>query len=420
MAKVIDELLIAIGFDPDESGAKAVQSSFDGIRSAALQMGGAITGALSLKSITTDFAQANDAMGKFSDFMKADVSLVYDFARAIEHNGGAADDAFSAIERLAEIQDSLSTGVGVDWMKDVAIASNGMFDPSVIQRGMSFNQILSSIAGEMEGLNADQRRRTSSALGFDMGVAQTLQSRDYLKSQLDAVRQFGTVTKGMTKVAADFNDASQDLRDLSLDIRNEISLGLLPTIIDQMREVSSFYSDNREEFQKGIEEIVPYLETTAQAVLALVAIQGGKKGATMLAANLPTAAAVVVATGLMDEYTKQQQGEFNLFDSMSSRWDAQKQEWSSWFNGSENTGMPVSMLGLPDSDIMNKPGVNQSQKDEFMSRSAKMLNSSSVVNHNNITIQASGLTEKQMEGVVYKVINGAANQTEQDLKVNSQ
>ncbi|AUR88359.1 hypothetical protein NVP1112O_41 [Vibrio phage 1.112.O._10N.286.46.B11] len=57
---------------------------------------------------------------------------------------------------------------------------------------------------------------------------------------------------------------------------------------------------------------------------------------------------------------------------------------------------------------------------DAMQQTTNSSSSRSVVNHNNITIQASGLTEKQMEGVVYKVINGAANQTEQDLKVNSQ
>ncbi|AUR83832.1 hypothetical protein NVP1042O_44 [Vibrio phage 1.042.O._10N.286.45.B8] len=57
---------------------------------------------------------------------------------------------------------------------------------------------------------------------------------------------------------------------------------------------------------------------------------------------------------------------------------------------------------------------------DAMQQTTNSSSSRSVVNHNSITIQASGLTEKQMEGVVYKVINGAANQTEQDLKVNSQ
>lgn len=46
--------------------------------------------------------------------------------------------------------------------------------------------------------------------------------------------------------------------------------------------------------------------------------------------------------------------------------------------------------------------------------------SSRSVNYNQVTINANGMSQSQVEGVVYKVINGAATQTEQDLKVNSQ
>ena len=60
------------------------------------------------------------------------------------------------------------------------------------------------------------------------------------------------------------------------------------------------------------------------------------------------------------------------------------------------------------------------QTSQFGSFDASTSSSKSSVNYNSITIQAGGMSEKQVEGVVYKVINGAATQTEQDLKVNSQ
>lgn len=375
MAKVIDELLIGVSVDADEKEFNEVQSGFDQIKSSALSLGAAIAGGLSIDALlgkTNELAAEWDGLAKETMAFEIDPILLQNLQHMSESLGGAKEDAMGLLLNLRSTQQGLQIG-NLGYLEELTKITGQDVIP-LFQSGDE-EDILKRLIGLFGDMNTEQRQAAFDVMGFTTGTRNLMQtSVEGYEAMIARSNELGNITKENTTRAENLQQAYTDAAKAS----------------------DAAWQDFYGNLMEGSTTSLNYITNK------LVEARKAQEGSEGFFQTYQAAAGDVVESSIGDLLG-------GLFDKIAP------EDWRSNPMFSKE-----ALESAPSGEGVIGTGVSDQYRDDFMSRSAKMLNSSSVVNHNNITIQASGLTEKQMEGVVYKVINGAANQTEQDLKVNSQ
>lgn len=93
MASVLSSFLVGIGWDTQDfdKGTKNIERSLGGVKTTALQVGAALTGAFGAKALTVDFAKRTDTISQFSAALgvaASDVQGLVEVARWSGLGGG--------------------------------------------------------------------------------------------------------------------------------------------------------------------------------------------------------------------------------------------------------------------------------------------------------------------------------------------
>tara|TARA_B100001057_G_scaffold439975_1_gene473575 strand:+ start:505 stop:1665 length:1161 start_codon:yes stop_codon:yes gene_type:complete len=386
MAKVIDELLIGVSVDADEREFNEVQSGFDQIKSSALSLGAVLAGGLSIDAIlgkTSELAAEWDGLAKETAAFEVDPILLQNLQHMSESLGGAKEDAMSLLMNLRSTQQGLQVG-NLGYLEELTKITGQDVIP-LFQSGDE-EDILKRLINLFGDMNTQQRQAAFDVMGLTTGTRNLMQtSVEGYEAMIARSNELGNITKENTTRAENFEQAWTDAAKASDAAWQNFYGSLMEGSTESLNYVTGKLIESRKA-QEGSEGFLQ----TYQA-----------------------AAGEVVQSTFSDIYE-------SILDKIAP-------------DGWQNNPM-LSRDALIEStpyERESSSGVSDEYRDKFMARSAEMLNqgatnnttnrsSNSVQNYNNITIQAGGMTQGQVEGVVYKVINGAANQTEQDLQVNSQ
>lgn len=243
MSEKIDELLVGLGMDIDDRSFQQAQSNFNGVRSAALQFMGAIGSGIGFDALTRQFAASNDQLGKFANTLGVAPELVDSLGYALERSGGQASDAYASIQNMQSLFDDFYRG---ETGRFDAAAIYG-FDPRTILEAENIADAYERLADATQNMGTDQRRRVLQALGLGSTAEITLfeGGSDALRDYFSEAQRLAPMTREMTQVASDFNDEmSRTTRSLK-GISDEISLQLLPGLIDFSTWVRTFAEENR-------------------------------------------------------------------------------------------------------------------------------------------------------------------------------
>jgi hypothetical protein len=376
MAKVIDELLIGVSVDADEREFNEVQSGFDQIKTSALSLGAVLAGGLSIDAIlgkTNELAAEWDGLAKETMAFEIDPILLQNLQHMSESLGGAKEDAMGLLLNLRSTQQGLQVG-NLGYLEELTKITGQDVIP-LFQSGDE-EDILKRLIGLFGDMNTEQRQAAFDVMGFTTGTRNLMQtSVDGYESMIARSNELGNITKENTTRAENLQQAYTDAAKAS----------------DAAWQ--NFYGNLMEGSTTSLNYITEKLVEARKA-------QEGSEG---FFQTYQDAAGDVFESSIGDLLG-------SLFDKIAP------EDWRS---------NPMFSKEALESSISNSESNQSSSISNTTNQSSSVSNtnnksSNSVNNYNNITIQASGLTEKQMEGVVYKVINGAANQTEQDLQVNSQ
>lgn len=376
MAKVIDELLIGVSVDADEREFNEVQSGFDQIKSSALSLGAILAGGLSIDAIlgkTNELAAEWDGLAKETMAFEIDPILLQNLQHMSESLGGAKEDAMGLLLNLRSAQQGLQIG-NLGYLEELTKITGQDVIP-LFESGDE-EDILKRLIGLFGDMNTEQRQAAFDVMGFTTGTRNLMQtSVEGYEAMIARSNELGNITKENTTRAENLQQAYTDAAKASDAAWQD------------------FYGNLMEGSTKSLNYITDKLVEARKA-------QEGSEG---FFQTYQAAGGEVVESTFADIIG-------SLFDKIAP------EDWRS---------NPMFSKEALESSISNSESNQSSSVSNTTNQSSSVNNtnnksSSSVNNYNNITIQASGLTEKQMEGVVYKVINGAANQTEQDLKVNSQ
>jgi len=365
MAKVIDELLIGVSVDADEREFNEVQSGFDQIKSSALSLGAVLAGGLSIDAIlgkTNELAAEWDGLAKETMAFEIDPILLQNLQHMSESLGGAKEDAMGLLLNLRSTQQGLQIG-NLGYLEELTKIT-GQDVISLFQSGDE-EDILKRLIGLFGEMNTEQRQAAFDVMGFTTGTRNLMQtSVEGYEAMIARSNELGNITKENTTRAENLQQAYTDAAKAS----------------------DAAWQDFYGNLMEGSTNSLNYITDK------LIEARKAQEGSEGFFQTYQAAAGEVVESSIGDILE-------GIFDRIAP------EDWRT---------NPMFSKDALESSISN------SSSETNTSNTTNNKSSNSVNNYNNITINAGGMTQGQVEGVVYKVINGAANQTEQDLQVNSQ
>lgn len=265
MANTITNFLVGVGFSFDEKSADQIGSSIDGVKSKALQLGAVVAGAFGIKALTTDFANANDSLGKFSQTFGVTADDVSSFGRALEHEGGTLESFISQLEGLERLRAGTQQGD----FGFVAAAQLAGVDTQPFIDATNATEAYLALAEQFRGLSGQQRINAAAAFGLDDASIRLLsRGRDGVEQLVTQQKLMRPVTDAMTQSSAEFNDQMQDLSTNIGGFADRISERLLPEINNVVAGMNEWIAANRELLNLGIEKTLDFAIDNPNAVAA--------------------------------------------------------------------------------------------------------------------------------------------------------
>ena len=259
--EVLEETKDAI-VDTDKAAESLGESFLDAIGSAK----GAIAGLLSIGAVTASVvaqAAATDQLGKFSQRIGENIEDVGAWGEAVTRSGGSMEGFQGTIETLTDSLTELSITGGGDAAETLAMLGIAAFD-SAGQVKSAFD-LLPEIAESFEGLTAAESANLGKKLGLDQGTILLLQQgRNSVEELVARQKSLGVVTNEDAKIAADFNDAVDDLGQVFGSVTRMIGAYLLPALTGTFKGIENivlFMVDNKPfviAFFTGIAAVVSY------------------------------------------------------------------------------------------------------------------------------------------------------------------
>lgn len=293
MAEQIDELFVKLGLQTDARAFSEAQNQFDGLKSRALQFGAAIGAGFGLNELTFGFAQATDRMAKFAETFSVTPQFVDELGFAFEQIGGTSDDAFSSIQRVADLIEQTEWGeIPIDAFREAG------FDPYLLQGVTDIATAYERISEATQGLDMESARRALGALGFSNEEIRLFrQGPAGIEAMRADARALADIDQDMIEQAAAFQEATSRLGRALGGVADEISKLFVGDLADTLNSLADFLGDNRDNIADFADEALPILAGIASGIGALVAIQGGRAALGALA-NIPGATALAAGVGV--------------------------------------------------------------------------------------------------------------------------
>jgi len=289
--ETIEETKTAV-IDTDKAAERMGETFLETIGSAK----GAIAGLLSLGAITASVvyqAAVTDQLGKFSDRLGLNIEEMGAWQIAVERSGGTAEGFQSSVESLNDNLSELAmTGSGP---AAEAFARLGISATNSAGQMKGVFELLPEIADQFEGLSKAQTVELGKKLGLDQATILLLQQgRRSVEDLIAHQKELGVATAEDAAIAATFNDAMDDLKQVFGSLTRNVGAYLLPAfteILLGVQKIVVFLRDNQE-------LVVGFFVAVAAILTGVYLPAMVKVAAATIAANLPMIAMIGVATAV--------------------------------------------------------------------------------------------------------------------------
>ena len=279
--RVLESFLIALGLKVDEKSFQQGQNAFTGLTNSALKLGAVLASKLAIDKVVGDFKAAGTELDNFNRLTGLSTQNVQVLGQALAAQGGNAQDAFAAMQKIQDLMASPITG-NVGWFGDVAKLG---LDPRAIIGAQDTAEALANIAGAFEKMTPLNQRLAGQALGFDESTIRLLmRGRDAVEQQLDSRGKLGIMTQEQVEDAARLTKATSELNLVFTDMGNTIAGELVPAFAEMAEDFTEFYRNNKELVDSGLEAFFGTLAKNIELVSAALILMGGASALKGLAA----------------------------------------------------------------------------------------------------------------------------------------
>jgi hypothetical protein len=279
MASTIKNLLIGIGFDYDKKSQKQVESSIDGLKSKALQLGAVVGGAFGIKALTVDFANAKDELGRFSEVFGVTASDVHAFGLAIQREGGTLDSFMGQLQGIEKMRAGLLKG-DAGFIAEVGRAK---IDANVLINAKDANEALILLADQFKNLSQQERINAAQALGLDETMLRLLsRGSDEVRVLINNQKELRDVDDQMTEASRQFNAQLHDLQANIGGFSDQVGARLLPHVTEAIVQTNNWIGANRGLLDSGLNEFLSAVEENFIAIGAALGLLAASKAFMML------------------------------------------------------------------------------------------------------------------------------------------
>lgn len=270
MASTIANMFVGIGFDFDKNSTKGVESAMDSFKSKAIMVGAAAAGAFGLKK-TSDWAQATDDLGKFSERFGVAASDVSAFDRALQHAGGSAGEFQGVIANLSQKQ-SLTGADKATMLAGAARDGIAGAVQSVIDATDATEGFLKA-ADAIQGMSPDKQERFFKTMGFsDAQVRLLREGRSEIMKTVAKEKQMRDVSDEMTKTSAEFNDTMQNMGTILAGISDHVFMPVTKALTSIIAGMNDWLMANFELITSGIDSFMDLLGDNVLFVAGAMAL----------------------------------------------------------------------------------------------------------------------------------------------------
>lgn len=292
--RVLESFLIALGLKVDEKSFQQGQNAFAGLTNSALKLGAVLASKLAIDKVVGDFKSAGTELNNFNRLTGLSTQSVQALGQALSAQGGNAQDAFAALQKVQDLIASPITG-NVGWFGDVAKLG---LDPNAIIGAQDTADALANIAESFEKMTPLNQRLAGQALGFDESTIRLLMTgREAVEKQLESRGKLGIMTQKQIEDAARLTKATSELNLVFTDIGNTIAGELVPAFADLAEDFTEFYRSNKELADSGLEAFFGTLAKNIELVSAALILMGGASALKGLAALRALAFGAAAAGG---------------------------------------------------------------------------------------------------------------------------
>ena len=273
MAKTISNLLVGIGFDLDKKSTDKVGSGIDSIKSKALKLGGVVAGAFGIKALTSDFANAKDDLGKFSEVFGSTANNINAFGNALKLEGGTLGGFMNQLASLEKFRAGLAVGdAGF-----IAAAGRAGLDTQALIQAKNATEGYLALADQFQRMTKQQRINAADALGLDEASIRLLaKGRTGIEQVVEQQKKMRPITDAMTKSSAVWNDELQNLGTNIGGFADRISGKVLPQINNLIIGTNEWLSSNQGVINSGIDGFLNIVGDNLLAIgVAVTALTAG-------------------------------------------------------------------------------------------------------------------------------------------------
>lgn len=243
------------------------------------------------QGVIQGFADFNTKLGASTSLMGYNVEKISAMGGALKRFGGDTDSVINLLNSLNSSLQEAKFGGGalIEVAKKYGVAfntSNGKL--------MSAEQLLQSLAGQLQRYDRQTRIAIASQLGLDESIQRAFaDGGKELEKLINKQKQFGVITAKDVKISDNFNNAILDLKDSFNGVIKIFSRLVLPMLTKLLKLITSFI-----EFMKKHKQfVVAFFTALFLAMLPVLAILG-KMAIASAVAFAPIFAVVGVITAI--------------------------------------------------------------------------------------------------------------------------
>lgn len=264
MATVLDELLVALGYDYDDEGLSQFKKDVEQVTNVVKKLAAvAVAGATALTGLAVASTAASDEQGKQAKEAGILVEELDALEFASRRVGDANDSVGQSLRELSKRVSEASRGVGS------GVEAFGLLGISVLDSNgqlKSTNNILFEVAGALQGLDNARQIELADKLGLSGSIRLLQAGPREIRNLVNEAKAFGVTTEEDAVLAAEFQDSLVDLWAITKQLARTITRSLVPIMETSVNLFTEWWKTNR----GLIEQNMPrYIEMAATAVKLL-------------------------------------------------------------------------------------------------------------------------------------------------------
>ncbi len=265
---VLDELLVALGYDYDETDLKKFKADVGRTADAVKAMVTvAAAGATALTALVVTSTRASDEQGKLSREVGDTVGVIDALEFALRRAGGSSGGMTSSLRNLGIRASEASRGVGS------GVEAFGLLGMSVTDANgglKSTSNLMLELSQRLGGLNQAKQLELADKLGVGGSIRLLQKGPVAIRELMAEATALGVTTEEDSAIAAEFQDGLTDLWQVFKQITRTLTRELAPIMKRLIGTFVEWWKANK----KILEQDLPgWLSKTASA-LKLLSIAG--------------------------------------------------------------------------------------------------------------------------------------------------